>query len=137
VITDTRTRSSTGGVDIPPPPRETLTELTRRWWRAWGRHQRLRYWLLLRGIPILLVFACLFAANGLIIGWRAAYDVMLGTTSPADADSAVLAWLLSIMGWLIGPAVAGAVVGYIVTAAIGERRTKSIDQLFPAEVGDD
>jgi hypothetical protein len=141
VIIDTRTTSSqqpsTGGVDLPPPPRETLTELLRRWWRARGRHRGLRYWLLLRGMPILLVFACLFAANGLIIDWRVAYDVMLGITSPADTDSPVLAWFLSFAGWLVGPAVAGAVVGYMVTAAIGGRRTKPIDQLFSSEVGRD
>jgi hypothetical protein len=75
-------------------------------------------------------FAALFATNGLVIGWRKAYDVMLAIISPADTNSPVLAWLLSLAGWLVGPAVAGAVVGYMITAAIEGRRKKPIDGLF-------
>ncbi len=50
--------------------------------------------------------------------------------SPADTGSPVLAWFLSVAGWLIGPAVAGAVAGSVVNAAIGARRRKPVDQLF-------
>jgi Pentapeptide repeats (8 copies)/Family of unknown function (DUF6313) len=85
---------------------------------------------LFRGIPVLVVLAALFVGNGLVIGWRTAYDVMLAITSPADTKLPVLAWFLSVVGWLIGPAVAGAVAGHMVNAAIGARRKKPIDQLF-------
>jgi hypothetical protein len=121
---------SQGGVDLAPPPREGPFTLVRRWWRSRGQHRPLRYWLLFRGIPALVAFAALFAANGLVIGWRKAYDVMLAIISPADTSSPVLAWLLSLAGWLVGPAVAGAVVGYMITAAIEGRRKKPIAELF-------
>jgi hypothetical protein len=81
-------------------------------------------------MPVLVAFAALFAANGFVIGWRKAYDVMLAITSPADTSSPVLAWLLSFAGWLVGPAVAGAVVGYMITTAIEGRRKTPIDELF-------
>lgn len=123
-------RSPAGGVDLAPPPRETLSAFARRWWRARRRHPGLRYWLLFRGLPLLVVFMALFVANGLVIGWRQAYDVMLAITSPAATGSPVLAWFLSIAGWLVGPAVAGAVAGSIVTASISSRRRKPLDQLF-------
>ena len=81
-----------------------------------------------RGIPALLAFTALFVANGLVIGWRNAYDVTLSITSPAATKSLVLAWPLSLAGWLAGPAVAGAVVGYMITAGIEGRRKKPIDE---------
>jgi hypothetical protein len=120
----------TNGIDLAPPPRETATALVRRWWRARGRHPGLRYWLLFRGAPVLLLFAGLFTANGMVIGWRTAYDVMLSITSPAATTNPLLAWFLSVTGWLVGPAVAGAVAGYMVTAAIEARRRKPIDELY-------
>jgi hypothetical protein len=123
-------RTPTGGVDLPPPPREALFALARRWWRARGRHPGLRYWLLFHGIPVLVALAALFAANGLVVGWRTAYDVMLAITSPAATSSPVLAWFLSVAGWLIGPAVAGAVAGSMVNAAIARRRKRPVGQIF-------
>jgi Family of unknown function (DUF6313) len=77
-----------------------------------------------------VAFVALFIANGLVIGWRSAYDVMLAITSPAATSSPALAWLLSLGGWLVGPAVAGAVVGYMITAEIEGRRKKKFDELF-------
>src|SRR5689334_5733664 len=100
---------SRSGVDLVPPPREGPLALMRRWWRSRGKHPPLRYWLLFRGIPVLVAFVALFVANGLVIGWRNAYDVMLSITSPAATSNRVLAWLLSFSGWLVGPAIAGAV----------------------------
>ena len=119
-----------GGVDLAPPPREGPVALVRRWWRSRGQHPPLRYWLLFRGIPALVAFAALFAANGFVIGWRNAYDVMLAITSPAATSNRVLAWLLSFTGWLVGPAVAGAVVGYMITTEIEGRRRKPFKELF-------
>ena len=98
---------SRDGVDLAPPPREGPVALARRWWHSRGQHRPLRYWLLFRGIPALVTFTALFVANGLVIGWRNAYDVTLSITSPAATTSPVLAWPLSLAGWLVGPAVAG------------------------------
>ena len=127
---------SRDGVDLAPPPREGPVALARRWWHSRGQHRPLRYWLFFRGIPALVAFTALFVANGLVIGWRNAYDVMLSITSPAATKSLVLAWPLSLAGWLAGPAVAGAVVGYMITAGIEGRRKKPIDELF-GEAGHD
>src|SRR5689334_18912720 len=81
-----------GGVDLPPPPPERFHRRVRRWWRSHGRHHGLRYWLTTRGVPFLVVFAALYVANGLTIGWRRTYDVSLGITSPADSSAPMLAW---------------------------------------------
>jgi hypothetical protein len=48
----------------------------------------------------------------------------------------VLAWSLSLAGWLVAPGVAGAVAGYVISSAIEARRRRPIDGLF-AEDGDD
>lgn len=119
-----------GRVDLAPPPHEGPVALTRRWWHSRGQYRPLQYWLLFRGIPVLLAFTMLFVANGLVIDWRNAYDVMLSITSPAATKSPGLAWPLSLAGWLVGPAVAGAVVGYMITAGIDGRRKKPIEELF-------
>ncbi|MER5425347.1 DUF6313 family protein [Streptosporangium roseum] len=125
-----------GDVDLPPPPREPVRHGIRRWWRSLERHHGLRYWLPTRGAPILAVFGLLFAVNGLTIGWRRAYDVTIGITSPADTSIPVLAWFLSVAGWLLAPGIAGAVAGYVVSDAIGARRTRPLDDFFP-EAGDE
>lgn len=83
-----------------------------------------------RGIPIGIAFAALFVANGLLIGWRQAYDVMLAITSPAETSHPPLAWLLSIAGWLVVPVVAGAVAGHVVTAAVAGHRATPVSRLF-------
>lgn len=111
-------------------PRESLPDLLRRWWRGRGRHRGLRYWMIFRGGPLLAVCTVLYAANGLVIGWRVSYDVLLAITSPAATSCPILAWALSILGWLIGPAVAGAVAGHIITASINARRVLPVGQLF-------
>jgi len=78
-----------------------------------------------------MAFTALFVANGLVIGWRNAYDVMLAITSPAATKSPILAWPLSLAGWLAGPAVvAAAVIGYMITAGIEGRRKNPLGELF-------
>ena len=78
--------------------------LARRWWHSRGQYRPLRYWLLFRGIPVLVAFTMLFVANGFVIDWRNAYDVMLSITSPAATSSPGLAWPLSSQaGWSVLP----------------------------------
>jgi len=120
-------------VDLIPPPRERVPEKVRRWWRSRGRHRGLRYWLVLRGAPILVGFSVLYVANGIILGWRTAYEVCIGIVSPAATGVPVLAWFLSIIGWLLVPGLAGAVAGYVVTTMTTERRTKPIERLFSTD----
>lgn len=78
-------------------------------------------------------FGLLFGVNGFTIGWRRAYDVTIGITSPADTSAPVLAWFLSIAGWLVAPGIAGAVAGYVVSHAIGARRTRPLDDFLSEE----
>ncbi|MEV4242044.1 DUF6313 family protein [Streptosporangium canum] len=118
------------GFGIPPPPRERARHRLRRWWLSLGAHHGARYWMWTRGLPILFVFGALFVANGLLIGWRKAYDVTLAITSPADTTMPVLAWLLSIAGWLLAPAIVGAITGFVVSNAIASRRTRSVEELL-------
>jgi hypothetical protein len=112
--------------------REPLSEHARRRWRSRGRHGRLRYWLLFRGAPIAAVFLLVYVANGLVIGWRDAYDVTLAIISPAQTSSPLLAWVLSVAGWLVAPGLAGAVAGYVISAEIeARRREPSIPNRLP------
>lgn len=124
--------SAQGGIDLPPAPGDRWWDLARRWWRSRGRHRGLRRWLLSRGVPILSGYVSLYVASGLVIGWRQAYDVNIGIQSPADTSAPVLAWFLSVAGWLVAPGVAGAVAGYVVSASIASRRKRPVDRrIFP------
>jgi hypothetical protein len=72
----------------------------------------------------------LYLANGLVIGWKTAYDVTVGITSPGDkrVSAPMLAWFLSVAGWLAAPAVFGAVAGAVISAAITDRRRRPIGE---------
>ena len=127
------------GADLPadfPLPvaavaRERRRDLVRRWWRSRGHQRNLRYWLLFRGLPVLSGLVVLYVVTGFVVGWRDAYAVSLGIESPADTSAPVLAWFLSVAGWLVMPGVAGAVAGYVVSDSIGSRRSRSLDASFP------
>ncbi|UQU64695.1 DUF6313 family protein [Couchioplanes caeruleus] len=118
------------GVRVPgrPPPHDRLRDRMRRRLRALGAYTGVRHWLLVRGTPLFVVFALLYVVNGLVIGWKTTYDVTIGITSPGDRDVPVpvLAWFLSVCGWLAAPAVFGAVAGAVVSVAISGRRQRSI-----------
>ena len=114
-----------GALDLDPAPNERVRHKIRRWYRSAGHRRGLHFWLMFRGLPAIVVWAVLYVANGFVIGWRNAYDVMLAIISPADTTSPVVAWPLSVVGWLAAPGIAGAVAGYVVTSSIqGRRRTK-------------
>ena len=133
------------GADLPadfPLParvvvRERRRDLVRRWWRSRGHQRNLRYWLLFRGLPVLVGLVVLYIVNGFVVGWRDAYDVSLGIESPAETSAPVLAWFLSVAGWLVMPGVAGAVAGYVVSDSIASRRSRTLDELFPQITKDD
>jgi hypothetical protein len=121
--------------DFPTPPtagaRERRAELLRRWWRSQGRRRNLRYWLLFRGLPVLVAFAMLYIVTGFVVGWEKAYNICLAIDPPTGTSSPVLAWALSLAGWLVMPGVAGAVAGYVVSDSIGSRRSRSLPDSFP------
>jgi hypothetical protein len=59
------------------------------------------------------------------------YDIAVGITSPGDVPFPVLAWVLSVIGWLLVPGIAGAVAGYVVTTQIDGRRGQPLHELLP------
>ena len=120
-------------INAPPPPRRTTWQQLRRRWLSLGRHRPLRYWLLARGLPVFTVLAVLYVLDGALNGWRAAYEVMVLIRSPVGAEVPLPAWLLSIAGWLLMPALAGAIAGYVISTAVGERRTRPIAEAMSGE----
>jgi hypothetical protein len=99
---------------------------------AVGAYTGLRHWLLVRGTVLLTVFALLYVANGLVIGWKTAYDVTIGIKSPGDKSVLVptLAWFMSVAGWLAAPAICGAVAGVVISVAIKSRRQRPIGEVL-------
>ncbi|SHM26331.1 hypothetical protein SAMN05443668_101148 [Cryptosporangium aurantiacum] len=93
--------------------------------------------MLFRGLPVLLALAVLYVVTGFVVGWRDAYDVSLGIESPAETKAPVLAWFLSVAGWLVMPGVAGAVAGYVVSDSIASRRSRSLSESFPQMITKD
>lgn len=121
-----------GRVPGPPPPPDRLRDRVRRRWRAVGAYTGMRYWLLVRGALLAVGFAVLFVANGFVIGWQTTYDVTIGITSPGDpkVSAPVLAWLMSVAGWLAAPAVAGGIAGAVISAAVTGRRQRPIGEVL-------
>ncbi|MEV7011964.1 hypothetical protein, partial [Streptosporangium sp. NPDC051022] len=70
-----------------PPSRMPLLARSRRRVRSLAALNKTRYWLLTRAAWFAVAFAALFAADGLLIGWSTAYEVMIGITSPADVGA--------------------------------------------------
>ncbi|MFJ3800015.1 DUF6313 family protein [Streptomyces sp. NPDC090088] len=114
---------------LPPPPRDTLAERIRDSYRGLSGWNRPAYWLVKRGLPGALVFAALYVTCGSVLGWTVSYEILVGITSPAAASHRMLAWVLSLVGWLVTPAVVGGVVGYLVNRQVDQRRQESAEQV--------
>ncbi|MFD0549995.1 DUF6313 family protein [Streptomyces rectiviolaceus] len=99
------------------------------WWERRHALGRLPYWLLTRAIWLLTPCAGLFILNGALMGWTAAYEVLLGITSPAAADPQWAAWLLSVAGWAAMPALIGGAAGYVISAQIQSHQNRDIDEV--------
>ena len=80
---------------------------------------------------MLVAFAALYLVTGFVVGWEKAYNICLAIDPPTGTSSPVLAWALSLAGWLVMPGVAGAVAGYVVSDSIGSRRSRSLPDSFP------
>ncbi|MFE3269962.1 DUF6313 family protein [Streptomyces sp. NPDC059215] len=99
---------------VAPPPKDNLAERIRDSYRALSGWNRPLYWLVKRGLPWASLFVVFYLLCGLVLGWTVTYEVLVGITSPAATGHLVLAWVLSLVGWLIAPAFVGGVVGYLV-----------------------
>ncbi|MEV8413964.1 DUF6313 family protein [Streptomyces niveus] len=91
---------------------------------------RLPFWLLTRAAVVLALCGALFAMNGMLLGWADAYDVLIGITSPAEADPQWAAWPLSVVGWAAIPAFVGGTVGYLVTVQIQAHQSRDFDAVM-------
>lgn len=122
---------------------EMRRERIRRWWRSLAQYTGLRFWLVSRGLFLFAVAGVVYLAAGWTVGWRMAYEIAVGITSPASVGSSswpsvVLAWVVSLAGWLAVPGIAGAVAGYVVAAYADQRRDLNLDAFLPsASAGED
>ncbi|MEU6721600.1 DUF6313 family protein [Nonomuraea sp. NPDC046802] len=107
------------------PPRASLAARCRRYVRSLAALSKTQYWLLTRALWVVLACLAVFVVDGVLIGWSTAYEVLIGIKSPADAGSAPVTWLVSLVGWLAIPAFVGGTVGYLVTRQIEARRRRS------------
>ncbi|MFF5307609.1 DUF6313 family protein [Streptomyces sp. NPDC013161] len=105
-------------------------EQTRDAFRSLSRLNRPRYWLVTRGPAWLTVFGLLYVVGGVVLGWRAAYEVLVGLQSPGDTNVPAYAYALGLLGWLLVPAIIGGAAGYLVTRQIDRRRTVDAEDLL-------
>ncbi|WP_406452248.1 DUF6313 family protein [Streptomyces sp. NBC_00876] len=112
---------------VTVPLKATWVERTRDMFRSLSRLNRPRYWLVTRGPVWLTVFGLLYVVGGMVLGWRAAYEVLVGLQSPGDTDLPAYAYVL---GWLLVPALIGGAAGYLVTRQIDRRRTVDAEELL-------
>ncbi|MFI2764288.1 DUF6313 family protein [Streptomyces echinatus] len=112
-----------------PPPPSRRQRLRARWA---DRHAlpRFGFWLISRGVTVLAMCLVLYLLNGLLIGWAPAYEVMTGITSPAAVHPQWCAWLLSLAGWAVIPAIVGAAAGYVITEQIQAHRARELSDVL-------
>ncbi|MFD6294048.1 DUF6313 family protein [Streptomyces sp. NPDC060235] len=110
--------------------RNTWQETLRDRMRSLSRFGRTQYWVIKHASLWLLGFTVLYALGGVLLGWRAAYEVLVGLKPPADAAFPVFGYVLSLAGWLVVPAFVGATAGYLVTRKIEGRRTVTLEALL-------
>lgn len=108
-----------------PPRRGVLSAVGLGFSLALESLKNRHHWFLTRALWFLLAFGVIFAADGILVGWSTAYEVMIGIASPADVGYPFVSWPVSVVGWLMIPAFVGGVAGYLVTWQIDGRRTES------------
>ncbi|WP_425508064.1 DUF6313 family protein [Streptomyces bathyalis] len=91
---------------------------------------RLPHWLLTRAAVVLAICAGVFVANGALVGWGTAYELMTGITSPAEVQPSWLAWALSLLGWGAIPAVVGGTAGYVITVQIERHQSRDFEAVI-------
>ncbi|WP_141754371.1 DUF6313 family protein [Streptomyces agglomeratus] len=114
----------------PPPPDETWKERLQFWWEInKASTNKLRYWLFFRAWWVILIIAGLYLANGFLIGFGDTWEILVSPSSEKEEYPA-LAWPLSVVGWLIVPALVGGISGYVVTQQTDRRRARPLKQLM-------
>ncbi|MGB8943012.1 MAG: DUF6313 family protein [Streptomyces sp.] len=115
---------------VTVPPKATWLEQTRDMFRSLSRLNRPRYWLVARAPAWITMFCLLYILGGLLLGWRAAYEVLVGLQPPGDTKVPAYGYVLGMLGWLLVPAIIGGAAGYLVTRQIDRRRTVDAAELL-------
>ncbi len=112
------------------PPKVTWLEQARDLRRSLARLNRPHYWLVTRAPAWLVGFGLLYVLGGVTLGWRTAYEVLVGLAAPGDTPVPAYAYVLGLLGWFLVPAIIGGVAGYLVTHQIERRRTVDAEELL-------
>ncbi|MEV0254745.1 DUF6313 family protein [Streptomyces sp. NPDC050732] len=115
--------------DPPTPSDVTLRQRLRNRMGARSFLNRAAHWLLTGASWWLLTFGLLYVAGGAFLGWRAAYEVLLGLTAPGQTRHSAFAYVLSLSGWLLVPAIIGGAAGYFLGRQIDARRPLSEEEI--------
>ncbi|MGW4676267.1 DUF6313 family protein [Streptomyces sp. NPDC004324] len=83
---------------------------------------RTAHWIATHATWWLGSFILLYAMGAGLLGWQAAYEVLVGLSSPSETRHPTYAYVLCLAGWLLVPAFIGAIAGYLVTEQIDARR---------------
>lgn len=119
-------------MSLPGPgvPGDTVWEQLRDFLRSAAFLGRTRHWLVTRASVWLGGFCAVYVVGGFLLGWSAAYEVLVGLTAPAQCRHPAYGYLLSSVGWLLVPALTGATAGYLVTRQIDRRRSMDLALLL-------
>lgn len=116
----------------PDPPAPSGVRLRQRLRNRMGARSfldRAAHWLLTGAPWWLLAFGLLYVAGGAFLGWRAAYEVLVGLTAPVQTRNPAFAHVLSLSGWLLVPAIIGGAAGYFLGRQIDARRSLSEEEV--------
>ncbi|MFF1629195.1 DUF6313 family protein [Streptomyces sp. NPDC058272] len=113
---------ATPAPDPPGPPGDSRRERFRDGVRALSLLNRAPHWLVTRASWWLTGFLALYLVGGAVLGWQAAYEVLVGLTSPGQTRHTVYAYVLCLAGWLVVPAFIGGTAGYFLNQQIDARR---------------
>jgi hypothetical protein len=118
-----------GVLELPTPPRQSAMDKLRRWWRSRARFYGLRRWLSFQVPLILAIIGSIFIVNVVLNGWQQAFRQIVNVASPGDegVNNFLAAMALSLAGYLVLPTVAGAVAGYVILAASGQNRDRTMN----------
>ncbi|MEU8434543.1 DUF6313 family protein [Streptomyces sp. NPDC029216] len=89
---------------------------------------RLERWLWRIRWLILGVIA-LFSIEWGLLGWSDAWGALVGRDTPKNAPYPYFTWPLSVIGWLVLPALIAGVVAYLITSQADRRRRQAITQI--------
>lgn len=99
----------------PSQPRESIPEFASRVWESRKGLSSFTRWLLTAGLSIVLVTTICFAGTAVATGDPGyALEVITSVASPFDCDAAWIAVPLAVVGYLLLPAVVGAVAAVVV-----------------------